>query len=80
MQANLRKLKEINNKLRRENEDQIKKKKKNQRLGMRASLVIEMNRVVWILILTDGIEDGLSWSADRRKIHGIVGGLSLLSW
>ena len=47
---------------------------------MRASLVIEMNRVVWILILTDGIEDGLSWSADRRKIHGIVGGLSLLSW
>ena len=47
---------------------------------MRAYLVIEMNCVVWILILIDGIGDDLSWSADRRKIHGIVGGLSLLSW
>ena len=42
--------------------------------------MIEMNRVVWILILIGGVGDGLSQSADRRKIHGIVDGLFSLSW
>ena len=40
MQENLRKLKEINNKLRRENEDQIKKNKKKKKLKDRNACVV----------------------------------------